>query len=89
MCATAVQKHIVGFAWLDSHQVAVQKPQAQLVYGAVRDGYEALFVALAVHTNKVLVEKQVAHLQRYQFAHTQAARKQHLDDGAVALSLVC
>ncbi len=54
--------------------------------GALGDGHESFLRALSEDAQIAVVEEQVRHFQRHQFAHAQAARKQHLDDGTVALS---
>ena len=63
-------------------QVKVDLPQCFL-----RDGDEALLVALAHYYYVFLLSKDLRKSQLHQLAHTQPAAVEHLNDGAVALPL--
>lgn len=86
--ATAVEEDIVLFAGLDLHLPAVVEPEVQFLYGFVADGHEAFLVALAEDADEVLVEIEVGELEVGELRDTQAAREEHLDDGAVAVALL-
>ena len=55
--------------------------------GSLRNGYDALFVALADDTDETLRQKQVAEAQRTGLAHPQAAAVKQFDDAMVALAV--
>ena len=62
----SVEEYIVLLAGLYLHPVAVLVPQMQLMQGALRDGYEALFVALAGDTDVAFLLVYLRQAQAYQ-----------------------
>ena len=62
------------------------KPIVEFVDGTRRNGYDALFVALAGDTNEAFVEKQIREFEIAHLAHTQATTIKHLNEGMVALT---
>ena len=87
MSTATIQKNKIFLAGLDFHVISVIEPEVQLVDGAPGNGHEPLFRTLAENSDIAIVEEQVRQFQRDEFTDAQAARKQHFDDGAVAVSL--
>lgn len=81
-----VEEYIVFFARFDVHHVAVVVPVVQFLYGFGRDGHEAFLAALAQDADKGFLFVDIAQLEVDEFADTQAAGEENLDDGLVALS---
>ena len=67
VCSSAVEEHVFFLARLYVHQVAVVEPQLYLVQCVVRDGYEALFVALARDAQVFVAGEHVTELKVDEF----------------------
>ena len=87
MGTATIQKNEIFLAGLDCHAISVVEPEIQLADGAPGNRHEPLLRPFAENANIAVVEEQVRQFQRDEFADAQAARKQHFDDGAVAVSL--
>ncbi len=80
-------EHIVLMTRFDTYLFTLLKPLPDAVYGHLGDGYQTVLVALAMHTDVPLVKIEIADQEVTEFADTQTATVECLDDGMIALGL--
>ena len=83
----SVKKHIIVLARFNLHQVTVEEPTLKVGDSLIAHRHQTFLVALAANEQHPVLQIQVAELHVHQFTNAQTARKQHLNDGAVACSL--
>ena len=86
--ATAVEKKKVLLAGLDIEQCPHGKVVFNLGNGLLRDGHQPQLAALALDTNIFIAQIELRQAQTHQLRDPQSATIHHLDNGAIALSLV-